>query len=281
MAYPIVHRVGGKFPVFPNSVNAYLVELEKSCVVVDATIALSSAYQLVELAKSRKKPIEAVLLTHGHIDHFTGLKVFEDLPRYSSKEAYEFMLTEDAEKGPSLKIYHGVDVPEPRIFPNHFVKDGDVLTFGGHDFKFTNYGPGESNADGGWEVKGESGTHVFVGDLVSRENHCFFRDGNLVAWNAILDLLDKTYDDKVKLYFGHGEAPWGKEAITWQRSYNNAFASAVALMPDKSEPVSREMQEWLINEVKKFCPTNMTIFLLDNQLENCIPYYWKVMGIKK
>ena len=280
-SYPIVHRVGGKFPVLPNAVNAYLVEMEKSCVVIDSTIALSSAYQMVEIAQAKKKPIEAALLTHGHIDHFSGLKVFENLPRYSTKAAYEFMLKEDAEKGPYGKVYHGMDYADPRVFPDHFISGGDVLTFGGHDFKFTDYGPAESPHDGGWEVIGDSGTHVFVGDLVARDNHCFFREGYLKEWNLVLDRLDKEYDDKVKFYFGHGVAPWGKEAIAWQRSYNNAFAAAVALVEDKSEPVSREVQEQVIAHVKKFLPSDMAIFLLDNELQNCIPAYWKIMGLKK
>lgn len=280
MAFPLIHQVAGKFPVLPNAVNAYLVELEKSCVVIDSTIALSSARQLVEIAEKVKKPIEAVLMTHGHIDHFSGLKVFEDLPRYSTQAAYEFMLAEDAEKGPQGKMYHGDDYPEPRVFPDHFIEGGDVLTFDGYDFKYTDLGPGESDADGTWEVKGERGLHVFVGDLLAKDNHCFFRDGHLIEWNALLDYLDRTYNEDVKFYYGHGPAPSGKEAIAWQRNYNNAFAASVALAQNKTEPVSREVQEEVIAAVKKFLPGDAAIFLLDNELENCIPYYWKIMGIK-
>ena len=191
------------------------------------------------------------------------------------------MLKEDAEKGAEGKKYHGDDYPEPRVFSDHYVKDGDVLTFDGYDFRFNDYGPGESDADGSWVVKGESGTHVFVGDLLTRDNHCFFRDGHLSEWNAILDRLDKDFDENVNFYFGHGPAPWGKEAIAWQRNYNNAFAAAVALVEDKSQPVSREVQEQVIAHVKKFLPSDAAIFLLDNELDKCIPFYWKKMGIKK
>jgi glyoxylase-like metal-dependent hydrolase (beta-lactamase superfamily II) len=236
---------------------------------------------LVQIAESKGKPIEAVLMTHGHIDHFSGLKVFENLPRYSSKAAYEFMLKEDAEKGAMGKQYHGDDYPEPRVFPDRYVKDRDILSFGGLDFKFTDLGPGESDADGSWEVVGDSGMHVFIGDLIAQKNHSFFRDGHLREWNAILDRLDETYDEKVKFYFGHGPAPCGKEGIAWQRNYNNAFAAAVALVEDKSEPVSREVQEKVIAHVKKFLPSDAAIFLLDNELERCIPYYWKLMGFNK
>ena len=85
MIAPITHRYIGKFMALPDDhVNAYIVELENSLVVVDSTIALSSALGLRAQAEALNKPIEAVLLTHGHPDHYTGLAVFDDLPRFSS-----------------------------------------------------------------------------------------------------------------------------------------------------------------------------------------------------
>ena len=74
MANVIVHRHMGKFLELPRDhVNAFIVELDHSIVIVDATLAISSATGLRQKAEAIGKPIEAVLLTHGHPDHYTGL----------------------------------------------------------------------------------------------------------------------------------------------------------------------------------------------------------------
>jgi len=276
--FPIVHRVAGKFPVLPNHVNAYLVELEKSAVVVDSTIALSSARQVRDIADSVGKPIEAVLLTHGHPDHYSGLKVFEDLPRLASQGCLDFAKQEDAEKGDLGKAYHGDDYPDPRVFPNEIVKDGDRFTFGGLEFRFYDLGPGESDSDGMWLVESDIGKHVFFGDIVANDCHCFFHDGHIEEWMRILDRLEKDFDASTRFYYGHGEAPSGLEAVAWQRGYNQAFLNAVRAVEDKSLPVGRETEEKTIATVKEYLPNDATLFLLDYDLGGTMAALWKKWG---
>jgi glyoxylase-like metal-dependent hydrolase (beta-lactamase superfamily II) len=150
-AFPIVHRVAGKFRVLPDHVNAYVAELDHECAVVDATIALSSAGQLVAIAQRLDKPIRAVLITNGHPDHYSGLKVFEQLPRYASRGCLDFARKEDAEKGSLGRQYHGDDYPDPRVFPNKIIQDGAQLIFDGYTFAFSDLGPGNRTPTGcGW-----------------------------------------------------------------------------------------------------------------------------------
>ena len=116
--FPKVRTVTGKFMVLPRDhVHAYVVELENSVVVVDATLALSSARDLRTVAESFGKPIEAVLLTHGHPDHYTGLAEFADLPRLASQGCLDFAHREDIEKADTAKMYLGDDYPDERVFP--------------------------------------------------------------------------------------------------------------------------------------------------------------------
>lgn len=277
-AFPVVHRVAGKFPALPNHVNAYVVELDHECVVVDATIALSSARQLVAIAQKAGKPIKAVLMTHGHPDHYSGLKVFENLPRYASQGCIDFVRKEDAEKGALGKQYHGDDYPEPRVFPDKIVKNGDTLTFDGYAFTFSDLGPGESDADGMWVVKGASGTHAFIGDLVARDCHSFFRDGHLQEWMKLLDRFEKTLPSDVHFYYGHGD-PAGMEQLRWQRKYNQAFIDAIRAIPEKSSPVSEADQQSVVAAMQKVLPGDATIFLLTYDLPHVIEYYWKKYGM--
>lgn len=274
MEYWSVHRFVGRFTELPRDhVNAYVVELENSVVVVDTTLALSSARALREKAESFDKPIEAVLLTHGHPDHYTGLVSFEDVPRFASQGCLEFAQREDVVKSPVAERLLGDDYPRRRVFPNQIIKGGTTLTFGGVDFTFHDVGPGESDADGMWTV--EQGGHMsaFVGDICALNCHCFFRDGHAYEWLRILDDLSRQFDDRTRLYLGHGTSPSGTEVLDWQRGYIRAFLHAVAQLKGHPDPIGRPAQEKVIAAMKEYLPSDATLFLLDYELEKTIPHY--------
>lgn len=272
---PVVHRVPGKFMELPRDhVNAFVVETKNSVVVVDTTLALSSAGELRKKAEASGKPIEAVIMTHGHPDHYSGLKVFEDIPRLGSQGCLDFALREDEVKASTAKGYLGDDWPDVRAFPNEIIKDNDSFTFGGVKFTFRDMGPGESDSDGVWYYESDGVKHAFVGDLVANNCHCFFRDGHVKEWQKILDRLEKDFDESTQLYLGHGESPSGMDFIEWQRGYNNAFLDAVDKLEDRSIPVSRESQEKVIAAMKDYLPTEATLFLLDYELDISISELW-------
>jgi len=269
--YPIVHRVLGKFMMLPRDhVNAFIVEMKSSVVVIDATLALSSARDLRKKAEALGKPVEAVLVTHGHPDHYTGLKVFEDLPRLGSQGCLEFAHREDIVKAPTATHYLGDDYPTERVFPHPIIKDGDTFTFGGVKFTFRDLGPGESDSDGLWTYRADGVDHVFVGDTVAMNCHCFFRDGHVRDWNRILDRLLKDYGSSARLYLGHGESPCGLEAIDWQRGYNRAFEVACAALKARRAPIDPAARSEVIASMMRYLPNEATFFLLDYELEKGI-----------
>jgi glyoxylase-like metal-dependent hydrolase (beta-lactamase superfamily II) len=277
--FPIVHDIKGKFMQLPRDhVHAYVIELEHAVVVVDTTLAVSSASEVRAKADSLGKPIEAVLLTHGHPDHYTGLVKFADLPRLASQGCLDFALREDEEKAATAKGYLGDDYPDERLFPDQIIGDGHTVTFGGVEFRFTDLGPGESDSDGIWSFASDGVTHAFVGDAVANHCHCFFRDGHTYEWLANLDRLERDLTDATKIYVGHGESPTTKEMIEWQRGYIKAFQDAVAQIEDRSTPVPRSTQESIIASVKKYLPNDATLFLLDYELEITIPELWRSMA---
>ena len=271
MTAPIVHRYAGKFMALPHDrVNAYIVELDNSLVIVDSTIALSSARGLRAQAEALDKPIEAVLLTHGHPDHYTGLAVFEDLPRLSSQGALDFAHREDIVKAPVATMLLGDDYPKVRVFPNEIVKDGETVEFGGVGFTFTDLGPGESDSDGMWVFEHDGAAHAFVGDAIAKDCHCFFRDGHTPEWLKILDRLESQFDETTQFHIGHGEAPIGTGVIRWQRGYIETFLSAVDHLRDRADPTGRPAQEEVIVQMKDYLPTDSTLFLLDYELDYSI-----------
>ena len=266
--YPKVRTVTGKFMFLPRDhVHAYVVELENSVVVIDATLALSSARDVRMIAEASGKPVEAVLLTHGHPDHYTGLAVFSDIPRLASRGCLEFAHREDIVKAHTAKTYLGDDYPDERVFPDEIINDGDVFTFGGATFTFKDLGPGESDSDGMWLLEKDGMTHAFVGDTVANRTHCFFRDGHTADWLKALNRLEQEFDDNTLLYIGHGATPSTKEAIQWQRCYIQAYWAAVDALEDKSIPVTRANQEKIIAAMQKYLPGDATLFLLDYEMD--------------
>src|SRR5262245_38795321 len=66
-----VHQVaGGRTEVFAN---AYIVEVERGVVVIDALLTKSASRDLRRRVDALGKPLFAVLITHGHPDHYGGV----------------------------------------------------------------------------------------------------------------------------------------------------------------------------------------------------------------
>src|SRR5215469_5748848 len=70
-ASPPVHQ----FPASPQglSVNCYVVEGRRGLVAIDSALTVSDAKSLRAKVDALGKPLLAVLLTHGHPDHYNGV----------------------------------------------------------------------------------------------------------------------------------------------------------------------------------------------------------------
>ncbi|MBN2561421.1 MAG: MBL fold metallo-hydrolase [Phycisphaerae bacterium] len=282
--FPKVYTVTGKFMVLPRDhVHAYVVELENSVVVVDSTLASSSGLNVRKVAESTGKPIEAVLLTHGHPDHWGGLIHFEDVPRLGSQGALDFALEEDRVKSPTASMYLGDDWPERHIFVDEIVKDGDSFTFDGVKFTFNDLGPGESPSDGMWSFEKDGMRSVFIGDSIASYAHCFVRDLHVDEWLKLLDRLEKEFSSgpPTSIYIGHGGTPTVVQTIEWQRGYLKAFVEAAKAAQDKIDPPSRATQEAIIAKMQAYLPGEATLFLFDYELDVSLPIYWKKWGLLK
>jgi glyoxylase-like metal-dependent hydrolase (beta-lactamase superfamily II) len=276
--HPKIHDIRAKFMDLPDHVHAYVIELPDAVVVVDATIAESSASEVRTVAESLGKPIEGLLMTHGHPDHYTGLVKFADVPRYASQGCLDFAHHEDIAKSSVAKGYLGADYPDVRVFPDRIVRDGEVVRLGGVDFTFTDLGPGESDADGMWTFAQQGVKYAFVGDAIANHTHCFMRDLHALEWLKILERLDRELDSSTRIYVGHGDVPAPLETIAWQRGYIETFLDAVGRIEDRSLPVARATQEKVIAAMKGYLPGDATMFLLDYELDVTIPAMWEKLA---
>lgn len=72
-------------PQAGDHVNSHIIETKNRLIVVDAQLLLPCAQFVRAYCDRLGKPIDRVIVTHLHPDHFMGLVAFDDLPIFSSQ----------------------------------------------------------------------------------------------------------------------------------------------------------------------------------------------------
>jgi glyoxylase-like metal-dependent hydrolase (beta-lactamase superfamily II) len=245
--------------------NAYLVETEHSVVAIDATLLESTSKALRAKLVSLGKPLKAVLITHGHPDHYNGitnLVAGEAVDIVATAGTDRVIREADSAKEKLWAPVFGAEWPMKRTFPNRIIPDGDSLEIDGVKFTVHDLGHGESHSDSYWLM--ESGGHkvAFIGDVVLNRVHAYVTDGHTTAWLKNIDRLEKELRGTERLYPGHGESG-GLELLGWERGYLTEYRTTVQALA-QGKPT-------LTDEQKKGLTTHMTAFLPNQKLAFLIP----------
>ncbi|MDR0904210.1 MAG: MBL fold metallo-hydrolase [Ruminococcus sp.] len=185
------------FPQLSDSgCNAYLIENGGVTVLIDAP---DSA---VKGVKESGQKLAAVILTHGHFDHISGLR---EIIKVSGAEVYIHeaeipMLTDTAfnladmyyESG-SFPVYDG---------KVNGLKDGDVVNIAGLNFRIF-HAPGHTPG----LIAVQTDDMIFTGDFIfeSSIGNTSFPNSNPQDMAASLKRFVNTFGDKdYTLYPGHG-----------------------------------------------------------------------------
>ena len=276
---PKIHRYEARVSDF--FVNAYLVETENAVVAVDAALANSDAQALRRLADQQiKKPLKAVLLTHGHPDHYTGLAELTrglDVPIYATQGSIDFARVEDERKAEIAVMLFGQEFPRQRLFPNSVVKEGDVVRCDGVSFEVRDYGPGESDDDAMWVMDIGGIKHAFVGDIAYNNMHCFFRDLHAREWLGSLQRLQREFDHRARLYPGHGDV-CGVEIAIWNEGYIKTFIAMLQGLLNGRDFLTAPEKDRLVAAMQTYLPNAKLLFLLTYELDETIKFF-KARGI--
>ena len=253
----MVHTVASGPETFLT--NAFLVETAESLVAVDTMMTVSDARTLRRHVDAIGKPLKAVLVTHGHPDHYNGtgelLEGLGKIPVIATVGVARTMRRTDDAKELRWRPVFGEEWPRERTFPDRFVSDGETLAFDGVPFAVRELGPGESLCDLVWAV-GTGSRAIFAGDMVFGGVHSFMNDGHTTDWLASLDLLEGELSSADILYAGHGDCGRPAGMISAQRRYLLHYRETVRELAGGRSFLSKGGKEDLFRAMKEILPTD-------------------------
>jgi glyoxylase-like metal-dependent hydrolase (beta-lactamase superfamily II) len=245
-------------------VNGYLIEGPTGVVAVDSALTVSDAKALRARLDALGKPLVAVLLTHGHPDHYNGVGALvegrSEVPIYSTAQVAQVIRESDAAKEAQWKPMFGAEWPAARTFPNREVKDGESLTLDGLRWTVRALGPGESHADSYWVLEADK-RYVFLGDIVLHGVHAYVSDGHTTEWLANLRRVAAAESQAETFFPGHGPAG-GAALLDWQQRYLEAYREEVARLRAGSTQLTAEQKAALQQAMKARYPEAGLDFLI-------------------
>ena len=185
--------------------NAYVVSDGESAVLIDAPCDPS---RLLEALEGKK--LEAILLTHGHIDHMYAageLKKTTGCDVYISQEDAGML------ESPELSLANYFSEPFERCSGAKLVHDGDKLTFCGMEFMVIST-PGHTKGSVCYVCKSENA--IFSGDTLFAGS--IGRNFSGETYKKIIPSIERLYDlgANYNVYPGHGE----KTDLRTELAYN-------------------------------------------------------------
>jgi len=187
--------------------NAYLLESKEGWVLVDALMLRDDLAPIIATIKNSKKPLNGVLITHPHVDHFAGIawlqaefpKLSVYMTKASEKAMYE--VHKDALASGWINVF-GDQYPKT-LTPNVVViNDGQTLNVDGLIFKAHALGAGEAAEHIAYERVDTR--QLFTGDALVSSYVVYVGEGRSKALLALYDKMETLVAKDYRVYPGHG-----------------------------------------------------------------------------
>ncbi len=118
-----------------GSVNTHWIETPTSVIVIDVQRDTTHAAEALEAIRAIGKPVTAILITHGHPDHYVGVHQFQqvwpDLRVYASPETTRVIETDHYGYHDVVRQLTPDEAPEVFVVPDQVFADNSTLEIDG------------------------------------------------------------------------------------------------------------------------------------------------------
>lgn len=236
--------------------NVFAVETE-SGFVVDAPMRNSDGEAAREWLVSLGKPVLAVLVTHAHPDHNSGLTRMlkgMDVPIYATAAVAEGV---HATEEPMQRLVRGnfghADIESDRLFPNAVADPARPVVIDGVPFLVSDAGAMESPAASVWTTPALPGV-VFAGDLVMHRTHYAFIQANSAGYLATARRLKQEAEPGTIFFPGHGGLV-PVSAIDRQVAHFEAYRDAVGEVAQGRATLDEQAKAELVRHMRTLEPS--------------------------
>ncbi|WP_128430818.1 MBL fold metallo-hydrolase [Streptomyces cyaneus] len=215
-----------------------LIETPARVIAVDAQLIPAYADEAVAYAKGLGKPLDRLIITHAHPDHYNGAARF-GVPVHALAQVREQIVARGDSRLPS-----GLVIPVADFTPTVEITSGTEVV-DGIPFVFQAVSGGEA-ADELLVKLPEQGV-LIAQDLVYHDVHLYLGNNDIAGWQQVVDALaaESGYDT---ILAGHG-LPAGPEIYEEVRRY---LADAQELLGDDGEAYKKAIVDRYPSHVGPF-----------------------------
>lgn len=233
-------------------VTSQIIETKNKIVLVDTQFLLPHAEEVKEYIDSLKKPIDRIIISHSHPDHWFGSEVFKGTDIYAIKEVKD----EIENMGDFyVNVKQGINqkeklVPTSKTVPNKILEEGN-LTIDGLKLVVKKVKGTESDTITLIEIPKDK---VLVAqDVIYNNTHLFIAqsDENKINWINTLKNLDKN---KYKLVLGGHGLPATNKVIKEDINYliDAREALKIAATKKTSQEKSKAYKDYMIGKYPNY-----------------------------
>jgi glyoxylase-like metal-dependent hydrolase (beta-lactamase superfamily II) len=274
------NNTSSSFPIYtytsmgPSPVNSYWISTAKGIIVIDTQRDKSNAERLLQEIQETGKPIEAIMITHPHPDHYFGTSILSNgssnIPIYATQATFDTIKNDPAHLIALAKQLMGKDYPGKIILPNRIVESGHNVTVDGITFRFENIGPAEAATETMIYIPSQK--ILFTGDLVNNHMHPLltgptFNVSLSKNWINQINYVMTKYSGAKVLYPGHGTAGSPRQLLNQQLQYLKTFSSLVQQQMQPSGNVTDQGRTIIKSELERIYPGYLPVATVPNMID--------------